>query len=53
MNSPNPARAVRDRFVRQIGETVWKYKVDGETNNLADRQGTEEIQVFGITLQHP
>jgi hypothetical protein len=46
-----PSRAVRDRFVRQIGEIVWKYKLAPETINLPARQGIEEIQVFGIALK--
>lgn len=46
-----PTRAVRDRFVRQIGEIVWKYKLAPETINLPARQGIEEIQVFGIALK--
>jgi hypothetical protein len=46
-----PSRAVRDRFVRQIGEIVWKYKLAPETVNLPARQGIEEIQVFGIALK--
>ena len=46
-----PSRAVRDRFVRQIGEIVWKYKLAPETINLPARHGIEEIQVFGIALK--
>jgi hypothetical protein len=46
-----PSRAVRDRFVRQIGEIVWKCKLAPETVNLPARQGIEEIQVFGIALK--
>ena len=46
-----PSRAVRDRFVRQIGEIVWKYKLAPETVNLPARQGIAEIQIFGITLK--
>ncbi len=46
-----PSRAVRDRFVRQIGEIVWKYKLAPETINLPARQGIEEIQVFAIALK--
>src|ERR1700735_3584556 len=46
-----PSRAVRDRFVRQIEEIVWKFKLAPETVNLPARQGIEEIQVFGIALK--
>ncbi len=46
-----PSRPVRDRFVRQIGEIIWKYKLAPETVNLPARQGIEEIQVFGVALK--
>ncbi|HVW09918.1 MAG TPA: DUF4391 domain-containing protein [Tepidisphaeraceae bacterium] len=46
-----PSRAVRDRFVRQVEEIVWKYKLAPETINIPARQGVEEIQVFAIALK--
>jgi hypothetical protein len=46
-----PNRAIRSRFVFQIAEIVWKYKLSPETVNLPARQGIEEIQVFVISLK--
>ncbi len=46
-----PSRAVRDLFISQIREIVWKYKLSPETVNLPARQGVQEIQVFGIALK--
>src|SRR5450432_116567 len=46
-----PSRAVRNRFVRQIGEIVWKYKLAPETINLPARDGIQEIQVFAVALK--
>jgi len=46
-----PSRAIRGRFVSQVGEIVWKYKLSPETVNLPARQGIQEIQVFAIALK--
>lgn len=46
-----PTRAVRNRFVSQVAEIVWKYKLSPETVNLPARQGIQEIQVFSIALK--
>jgi hypothetical protein len=46
-----PGKAVKDLFVSQIGEIVWKYKLSPETINLPARHGITEIQVFEITLK--
>lgn len=46
-----PSRAVKDLFVSQIGEIVWKYKLSPETINLPARHGITEIQVFEIALK--
>jgi hypothetical protein len=46
-----PSRAVRDRFVAQVGQIVWRYKLAPETVNLPSRPGVTEIQVFGLTLR--
>jgi len=42
---------VKDLFVSQIGEIVWKYKLSPETINLPARNGITEIQVFEIALK--
>lgn len=46
-----PGRAIRNCFVSQIGEIVWKYKLSPETINLPARHGIAEIQVFEIALK--
>lgn len=46
-----PTRAVRNRFVSQVAEIVWKYKLSPETVNLPAREGIQEIQVFSIILK--
>lgn len=46
-----PTRAVRNRFVSQVAEIVWKYKLSPETVNLPARQGIQEIQIFSIALK--
>ncbi len=46
-----PSKSVRDKFVKQVGEIVWRYKLSPETVNLASRGGFTEIQVFDIILR--
>lgn len=46
-----PGRVVKDLFVSQIGEIMWKYKLSPETLNLPARHGITEIQVFEIALK--
>jgi hypothetical protein len=46
-----PSKSVKDLFVSQIGEIVWKYKLSPETINLPARHGITEIQVFEIALK--
>lgn len=46
-----PSKSVKAKFVSQISEIVWKYKLSPETTNLAARDGFSEIQVFEITLK--
>lgn len=48
-----PTKSIRDKFVTQISEIIWKYKLSPETTNLAARDGFTEIQVFEITLREP
>jgi len=48
-----PTRAVRNHFVSQVAEIVWKYKLSPETVNLPARQGIQEIQIFVIALKAP
>jgi len=46
-----PGRRVKELFVSQIGEIVWRYKLSPETINLPARHGITEIQVFDIALK--
>ncbi|MFZ3115650.1 MAG: DUF4391 domain-containing protein [Syntrophales bacterium] len=48
-----PSKSVKAKFVSQISEIVWKYKLSPETTNLAARDGFTEIQVFEIILRVP
>lgn len=46
-----PGRGIRERFVAQVSDIVWKYKLAPETLNLPARGAVAEIQVFEITLK--
>lgn len=48
-----PSKSVKAKFVSQISEIVWKYKLSPVTTNLPTRDGFTEIQVFEITLKEP
>lgn len=43
--------ALRDLFVTQVDQIVWKYKLAPETTNLAATKAVSEIQVFSISLR--
>jgi hypothetical protein len=43
--------ALKDLFVTQVDQIIWKYKLAPETMNLAATMGVSEIQVFGISLR--
>jgi hypothetical protein len=43
--------ALRDKFVGQVEQMTWAYKLAPETINLPARGGVAEIQVFDITLK--
>lgn len=46
-----PGKAVKELFVSQVGEIVWKYKLSPETVNLPAKNGITEIQVFELALK--
>lgn len=46
-----PTRAIRDRFVSQVSEIAWKYKLAPETVNLPAKLSAQEIQVFELALK--
>lgn len=45
------SKRVKELFVSQVGEIVWRYKLSPETINLPARNGIREIQVFDIHLK--
>lgn len=44
---------LKDLFVEQVEQIVWRYKLAPETINLAAKPGVPEIQVFAILLKTP
>lgn len=44
-------RATRQRFINEVDQIVWKYKLAPKTLNLPAKSGVEEIQIFEITLK--
>ncbi len=46
-----PRKSVKEKFVTQVSEIVWKYKLSPQTTNLMARDGYSEIQVFEIALR--
>lgn len=43
--------ALRDKFVGQVEQITWAYKLAPETINLPARDGVAEIQIFDIVLK--
>ena len=46
-----PSRGIRQRFVSEVEEIVWRYKLAPKTIHLPARSGVEEIQIFQIALK--
>jgi hypothetical protein len=46
-----PSPTLKAKFVSDISQIVWSYKLSPETINLASSTGVQEIQVFTITLK--
>jgi hypothetical protein len=44
---------LKELFVEQVEQIVWRYKLASETINLAAKVGVPEIQVFAIQLKTP
>ena len=42
---------LKDLFVEQVEQIVWRFKLPPETINLAAKRGVPEIQVFAIQLK--
>lgn len=49
----SPSRALRQKFVDQVEEIVWKYKLAPDTLNLPASPEVKEIQIFFIALRTP
>lgn len=47
------SKSIKNKFIAQIREIVWKYKLSPDTTNLPARDGYTEIQVFEINLKQP
>ncbi|MBW7851403.1 MAG: DUF4391 domain-containing protein [Rhodospirillales bacterium] len=43
--------ALKDLFVREVDQIVWRFKLAPETTNLSATPGVAEVQVFGISLK--
>ncbi|MDP1645279.1 MAG: DUF4391 domain-containing protein [Sulfuritalea sp.] len=43
--------ALRERFVKQVEQITWQYKLAPETINLPARSGVAEIEIFDIALK--
>jgi len=46
-----PSRSLKQQFVGNVEEIVWKYKLASTTLRLPASQGIEEIQIFSIALR--
>lgn len=47
----SPTAAVKELFVRQVDQIVWKYKLAPETINLKSTKSVPEVQIFHISLK--
>jgi hypothetical protein len=43
--------ALRERFVKQVEQITWQYKLAPETINLPARAGVAEIEIFDLALK--
>jgi hypothetical protein len=46
-----PSRNIRERFVDEVDQIVWKHKLSPETLNLPGTKSVPEMQIFGISLR--
>ena len=47
------SKRLKELFVSQVAEIIWKYKLSPETTNLPARDGINEIEVFDIIQKTP
>jgi hypothetical protein len=43
--------ALKDLFVREVDQIVWRFKLAPETTNLGATNAVAEIQIFGVSLK--
>ena len=48
----HPGKALKELFVGQVDQIVWKYKLAPETVNLRQTPFVPEIEIFTIILKH-
>ncbi|MCP5405182.1 MAG: DUF4391 domain-containing protein [Pseudomonadaceae bacterium] len=46
-----PSKGLKELFVRQVDQIVWKYKLAPETINLPSTKAVGEIQIFHLSLK--
>lgn len=46
-----PSTALKELFVRQVDQIIWKYKLAPETINVPATKFVTEIQIFTVTLK--
>ncbi len=45
--------ALKDLFIKEVDQIVWKFKLAPETINLAATRSVSEIQIFGVSQRRP
>lgn len=50
-NAAKPGSVLRRRFITQVSDIIWKYKLAPETTNIPAKSPVQEIQVFEIALK--
>ena len=48
-----PSNAVKELFIKQVGQIIWQYKLSPETVNVPPGEGVQEIQILKIDLRVP
>lgn len=43
--------ALKDLFVREVDQIIWRFKLAPETTNLSATNAVAEVQIFGISLK--
>ncbi|MEY9748606.1 hypothetical protein ABIF65_007980 [Bradyrhizobium japonicum] len=43
--------ALKDLFVREVDQVIWRFKLAPETTNLSATSAVAEVQIFGISLK--